>query len=477
MTISSPRQHQATGRNRFSSRCTLSVLFTVLVFATSANATAEPSADSGLSLQDLIVRALTRNPQMGMARAEVDAANARLGQKRAAWYPSVAFEGRIERSTLNSAYPPDHAVATLDFSSIGLGDIPVYGSEADMTGFNSASAGISAEYLLFDFGRRNTAMEAADQSLSAARADMESQGNETALEVVTSYFKLLRSLEIVQIERDGRDRKRDALRMTRLLHKNGRKAAGDVAIARADLAQSEVDLASANKQVKLARLALQHAVGEPPDAPSLKLRTDSRLPDPVQLAEDTETIIEQALSRRPEMQYQRLSISAADSVVKNRRADKLPTVTLFANVSRKQYLDGDPAPNYAVGVKLGWTLFDGGRRNHRVDEAQAQLIKSREQLRDQTLRVVNNVRDARQTYLEAKHRLSLTKDVVDSRALDLKLARAGYREGVRSFYELSLAESGYRNASAQRIASEYDLQIAIARLYWAIGSLKSNLFI
>lgn len=452
---------------------TLPVIIVVLATTIWTAAGANTPPDTKLGLRELIVRALTHNPQMSIARAEVEAANARLGQQRAAWYPSVAFEGRIEHSTMNAATPPDQAAAYLDFSSAGLGHIPIYNADTDMSGFSSASAGLSAEYLLVDFGRRTAAVNAADHSLSAARADLDSSGNDTALEVATRYFGLLRSRAIVQIEQDGRDRKIEALRMTRLLHENGRKAAGDIAVAKADLAQAEVDLASANKQAELARLALQHAVGEPPNAPSLVLRSDSRLPDPERFAEDTETALQQALAQRPELNFEHRSIAAADSVLQNRRADILPTVTLFANLTQKHYLNGDITPNYAVGVKFGWTFFDGGQRNHRVDEAQAQLLMSRERLRDQTLNVVNNVRDARQTYIEAKHRLDLTKEVADSRALDLKLARAGYREGIRSVYELSLAESGYRDASAQRIASEYDLQISIARLYWAIGSLKS----
>ena len=473
MVIMTSRLLLAKYSRRVHCRFTLPVFIAVLFATVWSVAGANTAPNTKLGLQELIVRALSHNPQMGIARAEVEAANARLGQQRAAWYPSVALEGRIEHSTLNAATPPDQAAAFLDFTSAGLGHIPIHNADTDMSGFSSASVGLSAEYLLFDFGRRTTAVNAAGQSLSASRADLDVSGNDTALEVTTRYFKLLRSLAIVQIERDGRDRKKDALRMTRLLHENGRKAAGDIAVAKADLAQSEVDLASANKQVELARLALQHEVGEPPNAPPLVLRSDSRLPDPEQLAEDTETILQQALSQRPELKSLHLSISAADSALQNRRADKLPTVTLFANLTQKHYLNGDITPNYAVGVKLGWTFFDGGQRNHRVDEAQAQLIMSRERLRNQTRNVVNNVRDARQTYLEAKHRVDLTKEVADSRAIDLKLARAGYREGIRSFYELSLAESGYRNASAQRIASEYDLQIAIARLYWAIGSLRS----
>jgi outer membrane protein TolC len=36
-----------------------------------------------------------------------------------------------------------------------------------------------------------------------------------------------------------------------------------------------------------------------------------------------------------------------------------------------------------------------------------------------------------------------------------------------------VAESNYRNAMAQRVVAQYDLQGAIARLYWSLGSMDS----
>lgn len=179
------------------------------------------------------------------------------------------------------------------------------------------------------------------------------------------------------------------------------------------------------------------------------------------------------MGRRPEVEAQQRAIAATRAAVQKERAEYRPSVNLFANYSVQRYEDQDAAANYGLGVQVRWSLFDGGLRSNRVGETRAQLIQEQERLRDLQLGVATDVRDAQQRYREASERLRLAGKVLAASELDLKLARKGYKEGIRTFYDLSAAESNYRNAMAQRVVAQYDLQGAIARLYWSLGSMDN----
>jgi len=453
------------GATRFVAGCFLLLLS--LLGASAAMAGEKPTA---LRLEQLIEMALAENPQMGMARGALKAADARLGQQQAGYYPKVSVEGRIEQVTLNAANPRD-AQPYLDFEEFGR--VYVANPEEDMTGYTRTSAAVSAEYMLVDFGRRYGGVRSAEERLGAARATLSGTENETVLNVVSAYFNILKAEELVGVERESRSRKREAVKLARTLHEAGRGTVGDVARAEADLGQAEVELTRAENELQLSRLALRRAVGVAPDGPPLELSRKSRLADPGRLVSELDALVERAIGRRPEVEAQQRAIAATQAAVKKERAEFMPSVNLFANYSVQRYEDQDAAANYGLGVQVRWSLFDGGLRSNRVGETRAQLIQEQERLRDLQLGVATDVRDAQQRYREASERLRLTGKVLTASELDLKLARKGYKEGIRTFYDLSVAESSYRNAMAQRVVAQYDLQGAIARLYWSLGSMDS----
>lgn len=425
---------------------------------------------TALRLEQLIEMALAENPQMGVARGALKAADARLGQQQAGYYPKVSVEGRIEQVTLNAATPREsRSVLVIP----GFDPIYVDNPEEDMDGYTRTSAAVSAEYMLVDFGRRNGGVRSAEERLGAARATLSGTENETVLNVVSAYFNILKAEELVGVERESRSRKREAVKLARTLHEAGRGTVGDVARAEADLGQAEVELTRAENELQLSRLALRRAVGVAPDGPPLELSRKSRLADPGRLVSELDALVERAMGRRPEVEAQQRTIAATQAAVQKERAEYMPSVNLFANYSVQRYEDQDAAANYGLGVQVRWSLFDGGLRSNRVGETRAQLIQEQERLRDLQLGVATDVRDAQQRYREASERLRLTGKVLTASELDLKLARKGYKEGIRTFYDLSVAESNYRNAMAQRVVAQYDLQGAIARLYWSLGSMDS----
>ncbi|MFA5529816.1 MAG: TolC family protein [Thiohalomonadaceae bacterium] len=425
--------------------------------------------ETPLTLEHLIQRALEENPQLGVARATSDAAGFRLEQSRASYYPRLSLDTRLEQATLNANSPRE----TLPFLDFGGTQVPVVNPEEDMSGFRRTFVSLSAEYLLYDFGRRASTVKIGEENLGSAQASLAKSINETILAVSAAYFGALRAQELAEVERQSLKRQQEALRISKTLHAAGRGTASDIARAEADLARAELSLVQAKNEVGLSQLALRRAVGLSPDGEPLRLAKTSRLKEPSGLDKGVQELIEHALELRPELAAQQRIIAVSSATVAKERAEYFPVLNLFGNYNVQQYEDVDSSPNYTVGVQMSWQIYDGALRRNRVGEAKARLVQEQDRLRDATLGVATDVRDAYQRFLEAKEQLQVTAKVIKASELDLKLARKGYKEGIRMIYDLSTADTNYRNAKAQGVMAEYNLQNAIAKLYWALGSIAN----
>jgi outer membrane protein len=428
----------------------------------------QQASEASLGLEQLIRRALAENPQLGVARATSEAAQFRLGQSRASYYPRLSLDTRVEQVTLN-ANSPRETLPYLDFGEAG--QVPVVNPEEDMSGFRRTVVSLNAEYLLYDFGRRANTVKGGEENLNSAQASLARSVNETILAVVATYFGVLRAEELADVEWQSLKRQQEAVRISKTLYEAGRGKASDVARVEADLARAELAFVQAENEVRLSQLALRRAVGLSPEGEPLRLTRTSRLKEPAELNKGVQKLIEYALAQRPELDAQQRMIAVSSATVAKERAEYYPVLNLFGNYNVQQYEDVDSSPNYSVGVQMSWSLYDGSLRRNRVGEARARLIQEQDRLRDVTLSVATDVRDAYQRFLEAKEQLQVTEKVINSSELDLRLARRGYKEGIRMIYDLSTAETNFRNAKAQGVVAEYNLQNTIAKLYWALGSI------
>ncbi|AGA34154.1 outer membrane efflux protein [Thioalkalivibrio nitratireducens DSM 14787] len=440
-------------------------------------ALAAPSAGADrlpvLDLEQVVLRALENNPGVREAKWDLEAADARVRAQESAYWPSVSITTSGERTTLNQASPVE-ARPFLDFSVLdpSLGQVPVAEAERDLSGFTRYVGAVSVEYLLLDFGRRQHGLAAARSDRQALDSSLDSVQVDTVLTVAQHYFEILHLRALLDVQEESLTRLREAARMARRLERAGRVSAGDIARADADVARAEVEVTSLRNDLQGNMLRLRQAMGLEPGEFEFDIAGHSRMIDPADLAERLPD--EDTLNQHPRLAGQAHAVAAQRERVRRLLADRYPSLQLTGNYSVQKFASGGTAPNYTVGMQLRWDVFDGGLRSARVSEARARVIAESE--RSQALRqqVVTDIRDAQQDLQEASERIELTRKALAAAELDLQLARSGYREGIRTFYDLSLAETAYREASARSVGAEFDRQQAIVRLYWAIGGLDDD---
>lgn len=424
---------------------------------------------ANISLHDILQIAVARHPQISGARSRITNIEAEVRQARAAQWPQINMDLRVERSTLNAA-TPERSKSYLDFGGI---PVRIVEPEQDMSGYGRATAVMSAEYPLYDFGRRKWSVDSVEELAKRTNSDLDVIVNDVSFAVASSYYAVLKTDALVDVERKNHLRHDEALRAAKELRAAGRGAAGDVARAEAELARTELDLIQASGERDKALLNLLHNAGLPIDTRLPALDTRAAVPELPYLAAKSDELIKLAIDKRPELRSQGHVVASSMATIEKERAEHLPELALVGQYSVMKYTETDNVANYVVGMTLRWNLVDGGYRNSRLSAARSKSSVEKDRLDELRLKVVADVRSAVQRLHETKDLVSIAERMSAASEIDYRLVRKGYQEGVRTIYDLSNAQIGLKNAQAQQVIANYELQLARVRMYWALGVIDA----
>jgi outer membrane protein len=303
---------------------------------------------SGLGLAECIERALASNPSLVSARAEAEGAGAavRLAERADGLQTSlgaqVLVQGPVPQVTL-----PD------------VGTITVMQSFAPKLELTFALP-------LDTSGAFRAARQEARAGREGALARYELTRDRVVFEVIRAYVSVLRAEDGLAAAESAVIAADEGLRVTQAQHDAGRATALSLESATNALAQTvQRRDATANRAAE-ARAALVAAIGE--DIGGVALAPTYLEPD---AAPDPLASIEQAEARRPELSAALADLKRAAAARQRADAEDRPEVSLFAGgTAQRPSLINEPL-GARVGLSLTWSLFDSGREDAMVDQAEA----------------------------------------------------------------------------------------------------------
>jgi multidrug efflux system outer membrane protein len=338
----------------------------------------------------------------------------------------------------------------------------IAGSTANTT-ILSAGASVSWEPDLF--GRLAKASNAAALDASARAALL--QGARLAVEsnVAQTYF-VLRALDDERaIVRESVGAYRDTLRLT-----ERRFAAGDV--AELDLARVQAEVAATESQA----LALDRRRAQTEHALAVLL---GATPSSFSLAEGTWSatlpsvpagIPSTVLTRRPDVSAAQSEMRAAQLRVGVAQAAWFPDVSLTTNGGFASTDLGDlfkwSARAWGVGALLSLPVFDGGRREAGVQNANALWDAAAASYREQVLTAFQDVEDQLSELRLLTDQAGAQTQAVDAAARATVLSNSRYRNGFVSQLELLDArrsELANRRQAVQLRAAQYQATVGLIR--------------
>ena len=402
-----------------------------------------------LTLEECIAIALEAQPRIQATLADYAAARYRVNQAFSPLLPQLSGLVSATRSNI-----PTVTTSATTGANLTVVQTRQWGE--------SFVAQVQLSQLLFDFGKALAATDAARKLAEVAVEDVELQRQLISLTVKEAYTNTLFSQRLIRVQEQAVERAELNLRSAKGFFDVGTRPKSDVARAEVDVANARVDLIRARNALRTAIVALNIAMAI--DVDSQTQIVDNLIYQPVTL--DRQQLRGDSLRQRPEYRQAKLRAAAAEATERQTFRNFFPDVTGTGAYGGAQTPLNE---SWSATLSLNWSLFDGGNRIAKYQEAKANLEGARARVKSTELDIIQNVEQAEIAVEEAQERIQAAQTLVASAQENFRLAQGRFDAGVGTILELTdaqLALTQAQNTESQALA---DYRIALARLDRAVG--------
>jgi outer membrane protein TolC len=370
------------------------------------------------------------NPEVLKAAEQINYLNGRVLEARADALPEATIHGNFNRyadpSMLNSP---------------GFSDLPAEFRNSFLPrGSNLWDYSLEFKQALYSF-KLSKAIRAARIARSMGQEDLTRARQQVALDTVTAYNRLLFAMDKLHVAEDSVARKEKHLEMTRNRRTAGVATQIEVYRTEVDLANDRAGLLRAQGEIDLARGELNALMLRPIDAEVEP--TDSLVF--LTMVVTLDDITSKAIAARPELATARLTEDIRKEAVGIAKAEGRPSLDMVSNYGISSRLTGDwfnyDHRKWATAVMLRIPVFQGYRVQGKVQQAQAELEKSRLD----TKALANQIRLQAQ---EAYTRLTVAEKLVSAAQMNVSQAQqtvdmiqANYKFGAATYLDVIDAQS------------------------------------
>lgn len=403
-----------------------------------------------LTLGDVIDLALRNNPATRVSWSEARAAAATYGSTRGAYLPSLT--GSVTASRTRS--------------------LPVNGAQSIER--SQINPSLTLNYLLLDFGGRAGSIDEARQNLFAADLTHNATVQNVVLQVEAAYFSYMANSALLGAERAAIAEATANLAAAEQRDSVGLATIADVLQARTALSQEQLNLESIQGSLQAARGNLAAAMGIPANAPFDLGQLAGAVPVRG-VAVTVDSLIADAVARRPDLAAARAAAAAAAAQVRVVRSEEFPALTLGSTAGRA-YSDPSRYGGGSYGLTLGVSvpLFTGFSQQYDVVAARARADAATAQADVVRQQVTTEVFTSYYALQTAAQRVTTADDLLTSAQQSEQVAAGRYREGVGSIIDLLTAQSALANARAQQVQSRWQWYTALAQLAHDAGVLGTR---
>jgi NodT family efflux transporter outer membrane factor (OMF) lipoprotein len=412
-------------------------------------------------LNELAPQVAVSNQNIAAAAAAVEESRAAVREQRASFFPTLSLDAGVTRSGVGGK-------KNTSTSGSGSSGSSTTTATSSSTG-NRFSLGLGASWEPDLWGRIANTVSAAQANAQASEADLANATLSAQTTFVVDYLSVREAdAEIVTLRTTIEGYQR-ALQITQNRYAAAIAQKSDVLQAQTTLANAQADLASLQQQ----RAQLFHAMavlaGQPPatfNLPAGDWNASAVPAIPAGLPSDL-------LQRRPDIASAERKVAAANANIGVQRAAYFPSLTLSASgtqgSTRLSDLFNASSFAWSLGVSLAETIFDGGARTARVEEAQATWKQSVAQYRQTVLTAFSGVEDQLSAASSLEQQQALRK--VASQAADQteQEMQNRYKQGLVAYTDVVTAQATALSARRALMQVSLSRQTAAINMVSALG--------
>ena len=342
------------------------------------------------------------------------------------------------------------------------------------------SASLSASYLLFDFGKRESDFAQTLATYRAAGFDYDETVQNFIYSVVGAYYELLNmdaavisaksALTVAQTAKETADKK----------YKSGVVARADVYKADTTLASSQLALERAKNNREIAKGTLLNILSFSADE-DIKIKDMPATFGSAAESENIDNLISIAREKRPDLLKAKSQTNAAWHRRNSAFLQNLPSISVNAGITTNDKTTGGMFENMTlkthgtIGFSASMPIFTGFLNfyNARSANADYESIKHSEQ--NVSNNAMMDVFTAYQNYKTAQTVLKQTESLLKSATENERVTSGMYKVGRATMLDWQTAQSELADARNQHNSAKYDLFVKRAAVALAIGDIKNGL--
>jgi outer membrane protein len=285
------------------------------------------------------------------------------------------------------------------------------------------------------------------------------------------YLVVLRTRRLLEVAQEALDLSMKRLEKAQAMVEVGSAVRSDVLRAEVERSSNQLDLISAENDVRLAETDLRHFLAVD-DEVELDLED---VPEPGELSYSLDEALTEAFRSRADIKQANATLSASSHAVWRERGAWFPY--LGFDYSNSYTGEGMPEKLADIHRKASWSwhftvgidLFDGFQTFGRVRQAKARRNSAREDLLQTKRDAAFEVREAFYSLEEARQRVEVSRRTVEVAEEELRLSEERYRLGAGTMLEQIDSQVSLSEARTSHIEALYDLLLSQARLVRAMG--------
>ncbi len=405
----------------------------------------------------LINLALEQNPEIQLARQEIEKTTGARIRARSILYPKARIESRLEmRNQDLLKQNPDTRQGWNDYWIVQL----------------------AIQHPLYSGGSNPQKIQIADLLLTNEFLSLKETTQKIIAQIKETYYTIiLRSQEIKALENASAILQEETHRQ-KALFEAGRTTRFNIIRTQVAHDNLQPELLALKNDLHRHHIILAQLTGQPPLAPfphytdSLQIQDITPPPPPPNI----ESIIQKALATRAQNLRLDNDAQIATHQIQIERAALLPKIDAFIGAQTRQNESSNsgrhffsPTQEFAIGILGRWDLFDGFLSKGKIREAQAQaqiatLKKQQWQhdLQAEAKQIIAQIQSLRRILQNQKDTVALAEEA-------LRLAKLSEENGYATLLDVLQANVDLSRARINALQSHHQLLVAHARLDRLIG--------
>jgi outer membrane protein TolC len=403
---------------------------------------ANAAAQRTLSVEEAVAVAKEKNPEILIARKQIDAARGGTMEARAGYLPSVVSNGHLRKREQQGA------------SRLREDDY---------------SASLRIVQNVYSGGANGARLKVARLTHEKRLLELAAVTDRVAMDVRVAYSELLLNRAKIGVREQSLRVLQEELKAQQERFVVG--TVGEINVRRADVA-----LASEQPELIDAETRLQNSFLRVNELMGVQTSTKSR----VQAFEtrsglqyrpvhpDLSESLAYATTSRPEIRAREIDVLIEEQQLIIDRSELRPRVEAFSGY--EVYSERDPEVGsafnrgYVIGLNASWHLFDGFATRGRIQATTARRDAAREALEAARLSVESDVRSAFFDLQQADRVLESETRNVQNASESLEIARSNLGAGLGTQLEVLQATSDVARTRTTRLSAIYLHNVAVARL-------------